>query len=59
MSKYPYFNPARKHHVILLQDLEDKLVNKEDEIEMYEFGDRTQHIFKNGKYLMTINWGLV
>lgn len=59
MSKHPYFNPFRKNHVVLLQELENELVNDKDKIDMYKFGDRTQHVFKNGKYLMTINWALV
>ena len=59
MNKYPYFNPFRKNHVGLMQFLEDTIVNEKDKLEMYKFGDRTQHIFRNGKYYMTINWGLV
>lgn len=59
MKNYPYFNPFRKNHVELLQFLEGELVNDKDKIDMCKFGDNTQHIFKNNKYLMTINWALV
>ena len=59
MIDYPYFNPFRKQHVELLKFLEKELVNDVDIIDMCKFGDRTQHIFKNGNYLMTVNWGLV
>lgn len=54
-----YFNPLRKNHLTLLKYLEQQLNNKKDDIEMYKFGENTQHIFKNGEYFMTINWKLV
>ena len=59
MVGYPYFNPFRPYHVALMQYLNQELVNDTDKIEMYKFGDRTQHIFRNGKYLMTVNWSKV
>lgn len=55
----PYFNPMRKSHVILIKFLEKELVNKKDKIEMCPYGPSTQHLFRNGKYLMTIDWKLV
>ena len=54
-----YFNPSRKNHLTLLKYLENQLTDKGDDIEMYKFGKNTQHIFRNGKYFMTINWALV
>jgi hypothetical protein len=58
MSKYPYFNPERMSHSKLMQTIEGSL-KEEDKIRVLPLGDNTQHIFKNGKYLITINWNLV
>lgn len=41
-----YFNPLRKNHLTLLKYLEQQLNNKKDDIEMYKFGENTQHIWK-------------
>lgn len=59
MNDNAYFNPFRKHHVILLAHLEKSLVNNKDKIDLIKFGERTQHIFVNDTYLMSINWELV
>lgn len=54
-----YFNINRGSHVILLAFLEKEFVKKGDKVEMYKFGDSTQHLFINGKYTMTLNWSLI
>lgn len=54
-----YFNPLRKTHLVLLKYLETQLANRGDDIEMYKFGKNTQHIFRNGKYFMTIDWSKI
>lgn len=59
MNENLYFNPFRKEHVGLIAYLENTLVNDTDRINLCKFGERTQHIFVNNSYLMTINWGLV
>ena len=59
MNEHLYFNPFRQHHTNLLSYLEKELTNDGSKIEMYKLGDRTQHIFRNNKYLMSINWSLV
>lgn len=59
MQQYNYFNPFRKSHIGLMQFLEKELVNDKDVIDVVKYGERTEHIFRNGKYLMTLNWGLV
>ncbi len=51
-----YFNPYTEQHTLLLKCLEEAFLN---DIGIYQFGNRTQHIFKNKKYLMTVNWSLV
>jgi hypothetical protein len=58
MSKYQYFNPTRITHSKLMQAIEKSLVET-DKIKVLPLGDNTQHIFKNGKYMITINWNLV
>lgn len=59
MNDNPYFNPFRREHVTLMAFLEKTLVNNKDKIDLCKFGERTQHVFVNNNYLMTINWGLV
>lgn len=59
MNYNPYFNPFKKSHVVLMQLLEKELVNDTDEIVVSKFGNRTEHVFRNGKYYMTLNWALV
>lgn len=54
-----YFNPLRKTHLGLVEYLEKELANKGDDIKMCKYGENTQHIFKNGKYLITIDWSKV
>lgn len=54
-----YFNINRESHVMLLAFLEKEFVKKGDKIEMYKFGDSTQHLFINKKYVMTLNWSLI
>ena len=58
--KYPYFNPYRAEHVILMKRMEGKIDKlKKHSIEMVPYGDRTQHIFIDKKYYMTLNWSLI
>lgn len=57
--KTDYFNPLRQTHLVLLKYLETQIADRGDNIEMYKYGKNTQHIFRNGKYFMTINWSLV
>ena len=56
---YPYFNPFRKTHANLMKYLEQQLVNDTDKIRVVKYGTRTEHVFVNDNYLMTINWALV
>lgn len=58
-KEHQYFNPFRKNHVELLQYLEGQVADKNYKVDMYKFGDNTQHIFINDKYFMTVNWSLV
>ena len=59
LNDHPYFSPLRKSHTMLMGSLGDELINDKDVIDMPKFGDRTQHIFINKKYFMTINWAIV
>lgn len=59
MKEHLYFNPFRKEHVNLLTYLEKSLTDKELKIDMVKYGDRTQHIFVDNQYYLTVNWSLV
>lgn len=54
-----YFNINRTSHVLLLSFLEKELVTEGAKIDMYRFGDSTQHIFINDKYVMTLDWSKI
>jgi len=55
MKNYEYCNPFKEEHVNLLTYLETQIDTKNNKINLYKFGPRTQHIFVNGKYLITID----
>ena len=58
--KYPYFNPHRKQHGLLMEALEkESRIENAKSLRMVKYGERTQHIFIDSKYYMTVNWALV
>lgn len=59
MSKYEFFNPNRVSHSKLMQFIEKKYVSEGDKVMVVPLGKGTQHIFKNNRYMLSINWGLV
>lgn len=54
-----YFNPSRIEHLEILKFLEEDLSTEENTIIMCKFGYRTQHIFKDNKYYMTLDWSKI
>lgn len=59
MEEQLYFDPFNVRHTILLKSLERELMDSKNDIVMCRYGERTQHIFKGGKYVMTLNWNLI
>jgi len=53
------FNPSRESHLVLLKYLEKHFDRNKDTINIDNSFNNYQHIFKNGKYFITINWELV
>jgi len=52
-----YANIFRKSHITLIELLNVELKSKK--VTTVGYGDRTQHIFVDNKYWMTVNWNLV
>lgn len=53
-----YFNIHRKQHILFLSEL-NKMCDKNAKYQFIKYGDGVQHLFKDGKYLMTVNWNLI
>lgn len=54
-----YFDPFRKNHIEFIKYLQQELsedVVTENNVVMCKFGEKTEHIFINNIYLMTIDW---
>lgn len=58
MNEELYFDFLNPRHVNLLKFLERDLGQTKG-VYMCRYGEKTQHIFINNKYYMTINWSLV
>jgi hypothetical protein len=57
MEETEYANIFKKSHVSLIKMLTTEL--KDCNVVTVGYGNRTQHIYKDNKYFMTINWQLV
>lgn len=55
-----YFDPFREEHIRLIEEINrDLTATRTQKVAFVKFGDRTHHVFKDKKYFMSINWGLV
>lgn len=57
MKEFKYADPRRKNHLNFIEVLSKEYENKN--VRTIGFGDRTQHIFVNGHYQITVNWNLI
>lgn len=53
-----YFDGKNIRHLVFMSSLM-KDFEKAEDLKTIKLGDNTQHIFNNGKYVMTIDWKLI